>query len=708
MADMLKFRKGTLAQINAADKVAGTIYIAKDEKAMYVDITDNERIRIGDLIRVSSVDKIEPPFSTTSLYYVEDQNALLGYDGTEWKQINGTEVLEDRLDTVEGTVAGHTSDIKNLSDYVGTFTHATAKTVVEYIEARTSGIATSENLQALTNRVTTAEGKITTIEGNITTINGDITSINDEISGHESRITDLEAASAKHAEKTYVDNTFAKANDVYTKTQVYTQTEADSKISAAVKVEADRAKEQEQTLDNTIKAVKATADAAVSTTTFTEFKNKNTQDIADAKSEAISDATSAANGYTDGKITAEVTRAEGAYAPKSLVQTVTGHTSILNVLDGEANVQGSVKEAKKRADDAYNLADAAVTTAELNEAIKNFATQSDLTTAKNAVLGEANYSGTVKGAYEAAAGAKSVADEALELAGKKTTTAEVDAQIKAFGYATVSKAEELANAAKAAAIEDAKKYALQSEFSTLQGTVGGHTSTLNTLTGDGEGSVADAKKAGTDAAAALNTYKNEHKNDYTNTQIDAAIKVAKDAADAAQGTATSAQNQAQANKAAIEILNGTDKEEGSVAKAIADAKAALSAEIDADIRSANALEYAGTISSTVSLPTTAKNGAVYVVEEAVDDYFAGDLVIAQGDEDENGLIPENKITWKRVKTGYDASLEQSILTEGNAIKLSSLSGKDNGAITFAADTSAAKVTVENNTVTIGIHWEDFK
>ena len=489
MADMLKFRKGTLAQINAADKVAGTIYIAKDEKAMYVDISDNERIRIGDLIRVSSVDKIEPPFSTTSLYYVEDQNALLGYDGTEWKQINGTEVLEDRLDTVEGTVAGHTSDIKNLSDYVGTFTHATAKTVVEYIEARTSGIATSENLQALTNRVTTAEGKITTIEGNITTINGDITSINDEISGHESRITDLEAASAKYAEKTYVDNTFAKVNDVYTKTQVYTQTEADSKISAAVKVEADRAKEQEQ----------------------------------------------------------------------ALVQTVTGHTSILNVLDG-----------------------------------------------------------------------------------------------------------------------------------------------------DGEGSVADAKKAGTDAAAALNTYKNEHKSDYTNTQIDAAIKVAKDAADAAQGTATSAQNQAQANKAAIEILNGTDKEEGSVAKAIADAKAALSAEIDADIRSANALEYAGTISSTVSLPITAKNGAVYVVEEAVDDYFAGDLVIAQGDEDENGLIPENKITWKRVKTGYDASLEQSILTEGNAIKLSSLSGKDNGAITFVADTSAAKVTVENNTVTIGIHWEDFK
>ena len=58
---------------------------------MYVDVDASTRIRIGDLIRVASIDQIEPPFSTTSLYYVENDNALLGYDGENWKQINGTE-----------------------------------------------------------------------------------------------------------------------------------------------------------------------------------------------------------------------------------------------------------------------------------------------------------------------------------------------------------------------------------------------------------------------------------------------------------------------------------------------------------------------------------------------------------------------------------------------------------------------------------------
>ena len=94
MADMLKFRKGTYAQINAANKVAGTIYIAKDEKAMYVDVDASTRIRIGDFIRVDTVKDITPPYSTSSLYYVENDNALLKYDGSHWKQVNGTDDLK--------------------------------------------------------------------------------------------------------------------------------------------------------------------------------------------------------------------------------------------------------------------------------------------------------------------------------------------------------------------------------------------------------------------------------------------------------------------------------------------------------------------------------------------------------------------------------------------------------------------------------------
>ncbi len=56
-------------------------------------------------------------------------------------------------------------EVDALETYVGTFTHDTAKTVVEYINAKTDGIATSGNLEALGARVTTVEGKVATIEG---------------------------------------------------------------------------------------------------------------------------------------------------------------------------------------------------------------------------------------------------------------------------------------------------------------------------------------------------------------------------------------------------------------------------------------------------------------------------------------------------------------------------------------------------------------
>ena len=51
------------------------------------------------------------------------------------------------------------------------------------------------------------------------------------------------------------------------------------------------------------------------------------------------------------------------------------------------------------------------------------------------------------------------------------------------------------------------------------------------------------------------------------------------------------------------------------------------------------MEYAGTIESASGLPATAKNGATYVVGAAFGNYAAGDMLIAQGDENpDTGLI----------------------------------------------------------------------
>ena len=72
-----------------------------------------------------------------------------------------TEAVRTKLNKVweeVGIAEDLVDDLKN--DYIGTFTHDTAKTVVDYINAKTDGIATSGNLEALGQRVTAVEKDI--------------------------------------------------------------------------------------------------------------------------------------------------------------------------------------------------------------------------------------------------------------------------------------------------------------------------------------------------------------------------------------------------------------------------------------------------------------------------------------------------------------------------------------------------------------------
>ena len=141
---------------------------------------------------------------------------------------------------------------------------------------------------------------------------------------------------------------------------------------------------------------------------------------------------------------------------------------------------------------------------------------------------------------------------------------------------------------------------------------------------------------------------------------------------------------------------------------LATVKSDLQNEIDADIRAANAMEYAGTVSSQSDLPLVAKNGATYVVGSKFGNYAAGDMLIAQGTlAVRTRLITDP--TWAHVKTGYDATLDQQLTGANNKIMLSNGIRNDEdaaGAITFAS-TGSASVEVKDNTVTIGMVWEDF-
>ena len=70
---MLQFKMGRFKDdqgnliLNNAPKKAGTVYVTTDEKAMYVDVDDSTRIRIGDIIQLESAKTATPPFSTDEI-----------------------------------------------------------------------------------------------------------------------------------------------------------------------------------------------------------------------------------------------------------------------------------------------------------------------------------------------------------------------------------------------------------------------------------------------------------------------------------------------------------------------------------------------------------------------------------------------------------------------------------------------------------------
>ena len=85
------FKKGELKNLPST-KSAGTIYVTTDERAMYVDVNDSTRIRLGDFreyatwAEIQALDKTN--LSTTALYYAAQENVLCKYTGSAWTQIN--------------------------------------------------------------------------------------------------------------------------------------------------------------------------------------------------------------------------------------------------------------------------------------------------------------------------------------------------------------------------------------------------------------------------------------------------------------------------------------------------------------------------------------------------------------------------------------------------------------------------------------------
>lgn len=141
---LVSFKKGLLANL-PAQKTAGTFYVTTDERAIYLDVDGESRIRLGDFQEFTSVAELTKNANpnTTALYYVSDINCLAKWNGEEYVQINkdtgmtSVEVTGDgnavtvasydaagrKLTLTKGatymTAADVDSKVKVVSDYVG-------------------------------------------------------------------------------------------------------------------------------------------------------------------------------------------------------------------------------------------------------------------------------------------------------------------------------------------------------------------------------------------------------------------------------------------------------------------------------------------------------------------------------------------------------------------------------------------------------------
>ena len=113
---MLKFNKGLLEGLKTKAISEGNVYITTDERAMYVDIDNSTRIRIGQIVEKTSSEweNLPQPYDAHTYYYITDINALVRWNGTKWVQINGTAGIKADIETLKSDVATAKSNITNL------------------------------------------------------------------------------------------------------------------------------------------------------------------------------------------------------------------------------------------------------------------------------------------------------------------------------------------------------------------------------------------------------------------------------------------------------------------------------------------------------------------------------------------------------------------------------------------------------------------
>lgn len=212
---------------------------------------------------------------------IEATDAIADKAAEDIAAINHAEtgILKQAKDYADGKAAAVQGEVDALEEYVGVIPEgATATNIVGYVQEKTAGIATSENLQELTNRVAQAETDIDNIEKDYlkavdkTELEGKITTAQNAADAAQGAVdtlgqthaTDkaaLEASIVLKADQTALDAVSGVANAAVKQSDYDTKMAAldaeDARIVSLVEAEAALAREEEGKLNTRLVEVEA-------------------------------------------------------------------------------------------------------------------------------------------------------------------------------------------------------------------------------------------------------------------------------------------------------------------------------------------------------------------------------------------------------------------------------------------------------------------
>ena len=718
MADTLLFRKGPLSGLASLPIKNGAISITTDEPGIYID-HNGKRSRVGDFIVVPNMDALDDykldvadeskRYNAHALYYVVADDALARWDGTKFALINDRSSLVDSLAKLNTALSGLTTIVENQGKSItaNTTAIATEKSRAEGAEA-----ALGARIDAITSGTdgTTLASLKKAIEDEVTNRTQAVAGVDAKAAQAQREIDALEGVVSDVSEDLQEEITRAtnKENELAGKIGVNTSG-SETGLYKLIKDEKDRAMTAESGLDGKITTAKSDL-----TTAITNEVNRAT-----AAENKI--ATFTGNEVTGGALHAEITRATNRedaiedIAEEARNKANSNATDIAGLKTADTTITNRIKAEDERA------AAAEEGLGERIDAVVEEAKTHALKTEVQAVAGDLGALTTRVGTAESDIQNinqqiglldKAIDDEIEDRAEaitevKGLISAETSAREKAISDEVTAR-----NAAITSAVNAAK--------STLNESIASNLQKINANTKSITDEVARAKAAEKVNADAITQLGKDLAAEAS--RADTAEKAnAKAIADEVTARAN-ADTQLQTNITNLDTrLSGAISSE-TTTRASEDTRILSEAKAYADglLEASSAMHYKGEVSVKADLPTAnVEAGDTYVVADpgftlvSGESYKVGDLLVAKNDSVSGTAYPASG--WSHVKTGYDASLDQSLTVgptaNGAIATLSSVAGSGNkGSLTIVGNTNSnikAALNASTNTLTINMEWEEW-